>query len=115
MANHFLRACMKEKKRKVVRIFLGIEIAFITLYYLLSSFGLQALRSADHFNNQLVEDIKNLEAEVGSLSQELEDRKNNPFYKEAVARKELQMAYENEIIYLIDKKALDIKKEQATA
>ena len=103
----------ERKKRKALRIFLGAEIACVSLYYLLSSFGLHALKSANRFNSQLVEDIKALETELTSLSQELEDRKNNPFYKEAIARKELQMAYENEIIYLIDKKASSKIEQEA--
>ena len=35
---------MKEKKRKLLKIFLGSEIAVIALYYIFSSAGLQALR-----------------------------------------------------------------------
>ena len=87
---------MKEVKRKAMRIFLGAEIACVGLYYILGSFGLQALRSADRYNNQLLADIKNMEAELTALTYELEERTNNPFYKETVARKELQMAQWNE-------------------
>lgn len=96
---------MKDIKRKAVRFFLGGEICFVLFYYVLSSYGLHALRVADVQNSQLIEDIKSLEKEVNTLSEELLERKDNPFYKETIARKELQMAYENEVIYLIDKKA----------
>lgn len=95
---------MKETKRKALRIFLGAEVAIIAVYYLFGSFGLQALRSADRTNQHLLEEIKSMEAEVVALAKELEERKNNPFYKEIIARKELQMAYDNELIYVLPKK-----------
>lgn len=98
---------MKELKRKAIRVFLGAEIACIALYYLFGSFGLQALRAADRSNHQLLFDIKVMEAELDTLSRELDERKDNPFYKETIARKELQMAYDNEIIYFINRSAAE--------
>ena len=95
---------MKEMKRKALRIILGAEIALVTFYYLFGSYGLQALRAGDRQNRGLLEELKQLEGEITALSGELEERKNNPFYKESIARKELQMAYDNEIIYLLPKK-----------
>ncbi len=99
---------MKDIKRKALKIFLGAEVTFIGLYYLVSSSGLHALRSADIHNSQLLEEVKLLETEVTALELDLEERKDNPFYKETIARKELQMAYENELIYLIDKKDIHV-------
>lgn len=95
---------MKETKRKALKIFLGAEVAIIALYYLFGSFGLHALRLADRTNQNLLQEVKTIEAEVVALAKELEERKNNPFYKEVIARKELQMAYENELIYVLPKK-----------
>lgn len=95
---------MKETKRNALRIFLGAEIALVALYYLFGSFGLQALRLADRTNQTLLEELKGLETEVLALAKELEERKTNPFYKEIIARKELQMAYDNELIYVLPKK-----------
>lgn len=102
---------MKELKRKALRIFLCAEIAVVVLYYLLGSFGLHALKSASANNHQLLEDLKSLETEIASLSCELDERKDNPFYKEMIARKELQMAYENETIYFIDRKSENVPKK----
>ncbi len=99
---------MKEIKRKAMRIFLGAEVAFVALYYLLGSYGLQALKSADQYNGQLLADIKNMESELTALTRELEERKDNVFYKETVARKELQMAYENEIVYVLPKRITNV-------
>jgi len=95
---------MKEKKRKFLKLFLGAEVTVIVLYYLMSSSGLQALKRADYYNSQLMHDITSLETELSTLEQEVEERTTNPFYKEMIARQELQMGYENEIVYILPKK-----------
>lgn len=92
---------MKELKRTVVQLFLGAEIIVVTFLYLVGSGGLLAIKSAQRQNVALRAEIARSEEEVKALGRELTDRKNNPFYKESIARKELQMAYENEIIYLL--------------
>ena len=95
---------MKEKKRRALKIFMVAQVTIVGLYYLFGSFGLQALKAADRGNLQLLEELKSLEAELAALEQELQERTDNPFYKETIARKELQMAYEDEIIYMLPKK-----------
>ncbi len=95
------KGLVKELKRMTFQFFLGAEIIVVTFFYLIGPGGLQALKSAQRQNSNLIEEIKRTEGEVNALSRELADRKNNPFYKESIARKELQMAYENEIIYLL--------------
>ena len=95
---------MKEVKKRALRVFLAMEIASVGCYYLFGTFGLQALKRATRQNDELLQDLKLIEHEVTTLATELDERSNNPFYKESIARKELQMAYENEIIYLLPKK-----------
>ncbi len=92
---------MKELKRTVVQLFLGVEIIVVTFMYLVGSGGLLAIKSANRQNAALLAEIAQGQEEVKGLNRELVDRKNNPFYKESIARKELQMAYENEVIYLL--------------
>lgn len=92
---------MKELKRTALQLFLGAEIIVVTFLYLVGSGGLLALKSAHRQNSALLAEIARSEEEVKALGRELADRRTNPFYKESIARKELQMAYENEIIYLL--------------
>lgn len=94
---------MKETKKFALRLFVGAQIIMVTFLYLCSTGGIRAVQHADAQNNELLEEVKLLEAEIDSLSRELEERKNNPFYKESIARKELQMAYAGEIIYVFPK------------
>ncbi len=94
---------MKEIKRASLRVVLAAEILLVTFFYLCGTGGLQALKHADVLNITLFDEIKKLESEVTGLSQELGERTSNPFYKESIARKELQMAYPDEIIYMLPK------------
>lgn len=92
---------MKEMKRLILRIFLIVEVAGLTGWYIVGKSGLRAIRGAERYNKQLDTDINNLEKEIGMLKEELEERQKNPFYKEKIARQELQMAREDEEIYLL--------------
>ena len=94
---------MKEVKRFALRLFLGGEIVVATFFYLCGSGGLESHRRADFQNNELCQEVKTAEVEVSSLENELHERKTNPYYKESIARKELQMAYKDEMIYLLPK------------
>lgn len=92
---------MKETKKKALRFFVGAEIVVVTFLYLCGNSGVRALQAADAQNNQLLEEVKQLEMETTSLARELAERQTNPFYKESIARKELQMAYPDETVYLL--------------
>lgn len=75
----------------------------VSFWYLCSAGGLPAVQEADRINAGLLEELKVLEAEIAGLERELDDRKHNPYYKESIARQELQMAHENEKIYVLPK------------
>ncbi len=94
---------MKEFKKAATRIFIGSELILVAFLYLVSGGGIRALQHAGAQNSLLLDEIKHLESEIGSLTRELDERNNNPFYKESIARKELQMAYADEIIYVYPK------------
>ncbi len=92
---------MKELQRTALRVIIGFEIALVVFFYLFGKGGLHALRQADALNKELLSDIKMLDEEIAQLQYELDERQQNPFYKESIARKELQMAYKNETVYLL--------------
>lgn len=95
---------MKEFKRSGLRLLVGAEIMLVSFFYLCSAGGLPAVQQADTINAGLLEEVKALEAEIDSLMHEVEERTQNPFYKESIARQELQMARDNETIYVLPKK-----------
>lgn len=75
----------------------------VSFFYLCGAGGLPAVQLADKTNAALLEDIKGLENEIAELTRELDDRTHNPYYKESIARQELQMAHDNETVYLLPK------------
>ncbi len=92
---------MKEVKRLILRVFLIGEVLALSGWYIGGNSGLRAIRSAERYNKQVLADIDTLEKEIGILKDELEERQKNSFYKERIARQELQMAREHEEIYLL--------------
>jgi cell division protein FtsB len=94
---------MKEIKRLTLRLFLATELVVVTFFYLCGRGGLHALKQADSINKELLSETKKSQTEIEVLERELEEHTLNPFYKESIARRELQMAYENETIYVLPK------------
>ncbi len=92
---------MSALKQTALRLALGLELIFITIVYLGGSGGIVAVRYAHAINSDLTAEIAILEREINQLDKELEERRENPFYQESIARKELQMAYKNETVYLL--------------
>jgi cell division protein FtsB len=92
---------MNEVQRTLVRAIIGLEILLVLFFYLFGKGGLYALRQADGLNKELLAEIKQLDNDIAQLEHELDERQKNPFYKESIARKELQMAYKNEMIYVL--------------
>ncbi len=92
---------MKELKRTALQVIIGFEVALVLFFYLFGKGGIHALRHADALNKELLSEIKQLDEEIAQLQEELDERQKNPFYKESIARKELQMAYKNETVYLL--------------
>lgn len=94
---------MKDLKRSGLRLLIGAEIVVVSFWYLCSAGGLPAVQEADRINAGLLEELKVLEADNAALERELDDRTHNPFYKESIARQELQMAHDNETVYVLPK------------
>lgn len=92
---------MKEVKKLFLRIFLVVEIVGLTGWYFASNSGIRALRYAEKNNKELVDEINQLEKETTRLKEELIERQKSSFYKEKIAREDLQMARPNETIYLM--------------
>ncbi len=92
---------MSALKQTAFRFMLGVELVLVSFYYLCGSGGIVALRYANTINTDLIYDITFLETTITQLNKELDERKQNPFYRESIARKELQMAYKNETVYLL--------------
>lgn len=87
------------KKKQRILLYLA-AIAIISLFFLIliGDNGLIDLNSFKKQNDALIEENQKIQQEITSLSIEIDRAKNDPVYIEAVARQELGMIGEDEII-----------------
>jgi cell division protein FtsB len=92
---------MARSKSCISRIFLLSEVGiFLTLYFC-GKDGLPKLYRLLDENIKLEAEISLLNKEISSLENEMLAWHNDPFYKEKVAREQLQMAREYDEIFFI--------------
>lgn len=93
---------MKRLKRKILRIFFGLEIFVFALAYCFGSQGLYNLHALKRENATLAKDIFAVEVEIADLAIQVGAWQTEPFYKEKLAREHLHMARADEEIFLIE-------------
>lgn len=86
-------------KKTMFRAFLMIEASIFLLNYFFGSQGLYALRQMRIEKKLLDVECAALHKEVNRLTAERDMKLADSFYKEKVAREQLQMAYPDEKIY----------------
>lgn len=88
-------------KQLLLRIFLLVEvIGFIALYFF-SPYGLKAHDKEQKKIRLLDKDLDKLTNDIIIIEKEIQEIKCHDFYKEKIAREELQMSYPNETIYYL--------------
>ncbi len=92
---------MARSKSYVSRIFLVGEILIFLGIYFFSVNGLPKLSLLRDENMKLDQEIKLLQSEIATLDSEIVAWNTDSFYKEKVAREQLQMAREHEEILFI--------------
>lgn len=92
---------MKTFKRTMLRIFFAVEVCVFVGVYLFGPSGLQAMRQLKQENQQLDAEIVQMQQEISDWEQKIALWESDDFYKEKVAREQLQMArVGDEIFYL---------------
>jgi cell division protein FtsB len=92
---------MAQSKSLISRIFLLGELVIFFSIYFFGTDGLPKLYELCDENSKLSEEIAALNKEVSCLESELLAWNTDAFYKEKVAREELQMACEGDEIFFI--------------
>lgn len=90
---------MRLSKRYIGRIFLIVESFVFLLFYLFGNNGITALNKLKQEVSVLEQNNSQMRLEIQQLSDTIKLQKNHPFFKEKIAREQLQMARENEEIY----------------
>lgn len=88
-------------KRHMLRIFFMFEIVVFAGIYFFSAQGLQVLQGMQKENELVYEKITYLNNEIAVLEEEVSEWENNSFYKEKIAREELQMAKKGDEVYFL--------------
>ncbi|MEX0940509.1 MAG: septum formation initiator family protein [Candidatus Babeliales bacterium] len=84
-------------------IFFSLELITILFFYFFGTHGLPVLFRTKQENKQVEQEIRQLQEEIVNLEQLIYAWKKYPFYKEKIAREQLQMACADENIYIISK------------
>lgn len=91
---------MKTFKQMILRTFLVVEVVIFSCTYI---FGAQGLRSMWYIKNECITleyEIEQLQGSIKQIELDIDIWKSDPFYKEKIAREQLGMAREDEIIYV---------------
>lgn len=92
---------VKAIKQTALRMVFVLEIALFTVLYFFGAHGIQALVQLRHKNSAFEVTIADLEKEVDGLEVRLSEWDADPFYKEKVAREQLQMARKGDMVYYV--------------
>lgn len=88
-------------QQMTIRIFLAAEVVIFILVYLFGSYGVAKIRSLQKQTIAVQQEISALEHDIKELDATIIAWNTHSFYKEKVAREELQFAKEGEEIYYI--------------
>lgn len=89
-------------KKRLFRLLFATQIACFGAWYSMGPHGMKALRKTKSENEVLSEEIVAIEKEIDLFTQRILALKTDDFYKEKIAREQLQMARKDEIVYLVD-------------
>ncbi len=93
---------MNITKKKLFRIVFGLEVAAFIIFYSFGPDGLYSLSALHSEIRGVRGEIETLEKEIAVLRVQNKRLAETSFFKEKIAREQLQMAREGDRIYLID-------------
>lgn len=89
-------------KRFVLRLFLSIEIIGGIFFFIFGPYGMLAVSKKVQEQKLLAAEIEHQKKEVACLQQQIDVYATTDFYKEKIAREDLQMARPEEEVYILE-------------
>ena len=89
-------------KKTIVNVFLLSEMVCFIYLYLLGTNGIKILQNQRLMVYELLKELELAEKEVKQLQEELYVWQTDDFYKEKVAREQLQMARKDDKLFYIN-------------
>jgi cell division protein FtsB len=88
-------------KKTIVKAFLLSELILFTYLYLFGTNGIKSLKNQEVIIGGLMQELHQYEKEIGELEKEITIWKTDEFYKEKIAREQLQMARKDDKLFYI--------------
>ena len=90
---------------KAVTLLSGVLTIVFLISFFFSDRGIAELQEARRTVGELKSDIARLEAENARLKADIESAKSSTFAVEKIAREDLSMSREGEVVYMLPRKA----------
>ena len=84
-----------------MNLVLLVEIGFFAHIYFFGKNGIAALQKQRGMVEKINEDIVQLSGEISAIERDIFAWKNNDFFKEKIAREQLQMARKDDILFYV--------------
>lgn len=92
---------MHKAKKIALQLCVGAEVIVFGALYIYGSHGMKSLNALRDEVTVANAQVVSLQEEVTSLEKELNAWQHHPFYKEKIAREQLQMARAGDTIYYL--------------
>jgi cell division protein FtsB len=92
---------MKTVKQTILRVFFALEMCVFLGLYLFGPSGFQSIIVLERENAELKFEIERLDEQTDQCRQKIAACQADSFYKEKIAREQLQMAREGDEVFLI--------------
>jgi cell division protein FtsB len=90
-------------KQTILRSFFVVELVTLSFFYLFGAHGLPIIFQFKKESQQIETEIEKLQKVMNALEKKLNDWHDYSYYKEQIARQQLQMARPDEQIYYLSK------------
>lgn len=77
------------------------ELFLLGIFYVWSPHGFQAITKLQREQQEVVTLIERLKKDIASLEHEIAEWESDSFYKEKIAREQLQMARRSDVVYYL--------------
>lgn len=92
---------LAQVKRICIRMLFGAEILIFIGIYIFGAYGIKTLSHLKQETAFVEQEVANVQQEVDALQREIIAWNTHPFYKEKIAREQLQMAREGDTIFYL--------------
>lgn len=85
----------------LVHYLLYSELLLLGIFYVWSPHGVQAITKLQREQQEVVAHVERLKKDIASLEHEIVEWESDAFYKEKIAREQLQMARRSDVVYYL--------------